>query len=175
MTTHGHEQQNSFLQRLELVDVKSCEGICTLFPAKLRQGLRNLRSVKIEDCKSLEEVFELGEVDEESNEEKELPLLSSLTELQLIMLPELKCIWKGPTKHVSLQSLVHLNMNSLNKLTFIFTPSLARSLPKLQTLKIRDCLELKHIIREKDGENNYHSVNVEKEMVLPNLQELSLK
>jgi len=60
--------------------------------------------------------------------------------------------------------------------TDIYLHTIPRSsLPKLQTLKIRDCLELKHIIREKDGENNYHSVNVEKEMVLPNLQELSLK
>jgi disease resistance protein RPS2 len=38
----------------------------------------------------LEEIFELGEADEGSSEEKELPLLSSLTELQLSWLPELK-------------------------------------------------------------------------------------
>jgi len=44
MTTHGHEQQKGFLQRLEFVEVKSCGDICTLFPAKLRQGLKNLRS-----------------------------------------------------------------------------------------------------------------------------------
>jgi len=145
MTTHGHEQQYSFLQRLEFVAVKSREGVCPLFPAKLRQGLRNLKSVKIEDCKSLEEVFELGE-------EKELPLLSSLTELQLDGLPELKCIWKGPTRHVSLQSLIHLKLFLLEKLTFIFTPSLAHSLPQLETLEIRDCRELEHIIIEEDGE-----------------------
>jgi len=145
MTTHGHEQQYSFLQRLEFVAVKSCKGICTLFRAKLRPGLRNLRSVKIEDCKSLKEVFEMGE-------EKELPLLSSFTELQLIKLPKLECIWKGPTRYVSLQSLIHLKLWSLEKLTFIFTASLAQSLPQLETLEIRDCFELEHIIKEEDGE-----------------------
>jgi disease resistance protein RPS2 len=41
---------------------------------------------------------------------------------------------------------------ALDKLTFIFTPSLAYSLPKLQRLYISDCGELKHIIREEDGE-----------------------
>jgi hypothetical protein len=145
-------QQKGFLQRLRFVEVNDCGDVRTPFPAKLLQALKNLSSVDIESCKSLEEVFELGEVDEESNEEKELSLLSSLTTLLLIDLPELRCIWKGPTRHVSLQNLVHLNLNSFDKLTFIFTPSLAQSLPKLATLDIRYCGELKHVIREKEDE-----------------------
>jgi hypothetical protein len=72
--------------------------------------------------------------------------------LQLYRLPELKCIWKGHTRNISFQSLAHLNLNYLDKLTFIFTPSLAYSLPKLESLRISDCGELKHIIREEDGE-----------------------
>jgi disease resistance protein RPS2 len=103
--------------------VRDCGDVRTPFLAKLLQALKNLKSVEIEHCKSLEEVFELGEADEGSSEEKELPLLSSLTELQVRELPELKCIWKGPTRHVSLQSLTLLNLYSLDKLTFIFTPS----------------------------------------------------
>jgi disease resistance protein RPS2 len=142
--------------------------------------------VIVDSCKSLEEVFELGEPDEGSSEEKEPPLLSSLTELRLSCLPELKCIWKGPSRHVSLQSLNRLNLESLNKLTFIFTPSLARSLPKLKRLYISKCGQLKHIIREEDGERETipespgqdgqaSPINVEKEIVLPNLKELSLE
>jgi len=152
MTTHGHGSQKDFLQRLEYVKVKECGDIRTLFPAKWRQALKNLRRVTISECKSLEEVFELGEADEGINEEKELPLLSSLTKLKLEMLPELKCIWKGLTSHVSLQSLIKLQLFSLDKLTFIFTPSLAQSLIHLETLRIRECLELKRLIREKDDE-----------------------
>ncbi|XP_011009057.1 PREDICTED: probable disease resistance protein At4g27220 isoform X2 [Populus euphratica] len=143
-----------FLHKLECVGVRACGDVSTQFPARLRQGLKNLRRVEIEDCKSLEEVFELGEADEGSSEEKKPLLLSSLTELQVRRLPELKCIWKGPARHVSLQSLVRLNLDSLDKLTFIFTPSLAQSLPKLETLHIRDCHELKHIIRKEDGERD---------------------
>eukprot|EP00258_Populus_trichocarpa_P024677 XP_024440696.1 uncharacterized protein LOC18095720 isoform X1 [Populus trichocarpa] len=142
MAVHG--QQNGFLQRLEYVQVRDCGDVRPPFPAKLLPALKNL-SVNIYGCKSLEEVFELGESDEGSSEEEELPLLSSLT---LSRLPELKCIWKGPTRHVSLQSLARLYLNSLDKLTFIFTPSLAQSLPKLERLDIRNCGELKHIIRE---------------------------
>jgi disease resistance protein RPS2 len=139
-----------FLHKLEFVKVRDCEDVFTLFPAKLRQGLKNLKEVIVHSCKSLEEVFELGEADEGSSEEKEL--LSSLTLLKLQELPELKCIWKGPTRHVSLQNLVHLKVSDLKKLTFIFTPSLARNLPKLESLRISECGELKHIIREEDGE-----------------------
>jgi len=148
MAVHG--QQNGFLQRLESVHLYDCGDVRAPFPAKLLRALNNLRRVSISTCKSLEEVFELGEPDEGSSEEKEL--LSSLTMLDLQSLPELECIWKGPTRHVSLQSLYFLSFNSLDKLPFIFTPSLARSLPKLNRLCISECGELKHIIREEDGE-----------------------
>ncbi|KAL3612742.1 hypothetical protein D5086_003762, partial [Populus alba] len=147
MTTHGHGSQKDFFQRLKHVEVSECGDIRTLFPAKWRQALKNLRRVEINRCDSLEEVFEL---DEGINEEKEL---SFLTELQLSWLPELKCIWKGPTRHVSLHSLTCLALYSLHKLTFIFTPSLAQSLIHLETLRIEHCRGLKRLIKEEqDGE-----------------------
>jgi len=59
---------------------------------------------------------------------------------------------EGPTRHVSLHSLTCLNLQDLDKLTFIFPPSLSQSLPQLETLKVENCRELKHIIREKDGD-----------------------
>jgi hypothetical protein len=141
----------------------------------------------------LEEIFELGEADEGINEEKELPLLSSLTRLQLSWLPELKCIWKGPTRHVSLQNLIHLELLFLYKLTFIFTPSLAQSLIHLklnrvkeltfifttslaqslihlETLQIKDCDELKHLIREEDGEREI----IPESLGFPKLKTLSI-
>jgi hypothetical protein len=168
MTTHGHGSQKDFLQRLEHVKVKKCGDIRTLFPANwVRQALKNLTSVDISNCKSLEEVFELGEADEGINEEKEL---SFLTELQLSWLPELKYIWKGPTRHVSLQSLIHLKLSFLYKLTFIFTPSLAQSLIHLETLKIKYCDELKCLIREEDGEREI----IPESLGLPKLKTLSV-
>jgi hypothetical protein len=173
-----------FLHKLESVVVRGCGDVFTLFPARLRQGLKNLKELTVESCESLEEVFELGEADEGSSEEKEL--LSSLTGLQLQRLPELKCIWKGPTRHVSLQSLNILSLDSLDKLSFIFTPSLAQSLPQLAGLYINNCAELQHIIREEAGEREIipespgqddqaSPINVEKEIVLPNLRELSIQ
>jgi len=167
MTIHGHGSQKDFLQRLEDVHVVDCGDIRTLFPAKWRQALKNLRRVKIEGCESLEEVFEL---DEGINEEKELPLLSSLTRLQLSRLPELKCIWKGPTSHVSLQSLIKLKLYSLDKLTFIFTPYLTQSLIHLETLRIASCSGLKRLIREKDGEGEI----IPESLGFPKLKTLSI-
>ncbi|CAK7338457.1 unnamed protein product [Dovyalis caffra] len=131
-------------QRLEFVNVRYCGDLSTLFPEKSWRPLKNLRTVRIDGCDKLEEVFELGEVDQVSDEEKVL-LLSSLTELVLEELPTLQCIWKGPTRHVSLQSLIHLTLRRLCQLKFIFTPSLAQSLPQLETLQIEDCGELEYV------------------------------
>jgi hypothetical protein len=170
MTTHGHGSQKDFLQRLENVRVDECWDIRTLFPAKWRQAMKNLKSVEIYEFKSLEEVFELGEADEGINEEKELPLLSSLTKLKLEILPELKCIWKGPTSHVSFQSLIKLKLYSLDKLTFIFTPSLAQSLIHLETLRIEYCRGLKRLIREKDDEGEI----IPESLGFPKLKTLSI-
>ncbi|XP_073267314.1 LOW QUALITY PROTEIN: probable disease resistance protein At1g61310 [Populus alba] len=161
MTSHGHGSQKDFFQRLKHVEVRECGDIRTLFPAKWRQALKNLRSVEIEYCDSLEEVFEL-------DEEKEL--LSSLTRLWLSGLPELKCIWKGPTRHVSLHSLAHLELSSLDKLTFIFTPSLAQSLIHLETLQIDHCRGLKRLIREKDDEGEI----ITESLGFPKLKTLSI-
>ncbi|KAJ6313838.1 hypothetical protein OIU78_017478 [Salix suchowensis] len=154
------------------IDFGNVEGlnIHTLFPAKWRQALNNLTSVEIENCESLEEVFELGEAEEGINEEKELRLLSSLTRLKLTWLRELKCIWKGPTRYVSLQSLVHLELQALHKLTFIFTPHLAQSLVHLETLLINSCSGLKHLIREKDDEREI----IPESLGFPKLKTLSI-
>ncbi|KAJ6752337.1 hypothetical protein OIU85_002739 [Salix viminalis] len=157
------------LKELRLLDVTGCRDTRTLFPAKWRQALNNQTSVKIEDCKSLEEVFEL--LPEGSSEVKELRLLSSLTRLELKLLPELKCIWKGPTRHVSLRSLIHLELRGLNKLTFIFTPHLAQSLVHLETLRIYDCSGLKHLIREKDDESEI----IPDSLGFPKLKTLSIR
>nr|TKS04863.1 putative disease resistance protein [Populus alba] len=146
MTTHGHGSQKDFLQRLEHVKVRECRDIRTLFPAKWRQALKKLRSVEIHECDSLEEVFEL-------DEEKEL-----------------KCIWKGPTRHVSLHSLVYLELSFLDELTFIFTPSLAQSLIHLETLQIRFCHGLKRLIREKDDEGEI----IPESLGFPKLKTLSI-
>ncbi|KAG5255228.1 disease resistance protein [Salix suchowensis] len=147
MTSHGHGSQKDFFQCLEDVEVTRCRDIHTLFPAKWRQALNNLTSVK------------------------ELQLLSSLTRLELKWLPELKCIWKGPTTHVSLRSLVHLELRGLDKLTFIFTPHLAQSLVHLETLKIDDCSGLKHLIGEKDDEREI----IPESLGFPKLKTLSIR
>ncbi|KAJ6313979.1 hypothetical protein OIU78_017599 [Salix suchowensis] len=149
------------LKELQWLDVTGCRDTRTLFPAKWRQA-------EIEDCKSLEEVFELGEG---SSEVKELRLLSSLTRLELKLLPELKYIWKGPTRHVSLRSLIHLKLQSLYKLTFIFTLSLAQSLDHLETLRIEYCTALKHLIRKKDDESEI----IQDSLVFLKLKTLSIR
>nr|TKS04865.1 putative disease resistance protein [Populus alba] len=158
MTTHGSEKD--FLQRLEHVEVKACGDIRTLFLAKWRQALKNLRSVEIDDCDSLEEVFEL-------DEEKEL--LSSLTRLRLSSLPELICIWKGPTRHrlirekddegeiipesLGFPKLKTLSIICCYELEYVFPVSVSRSLQNLKQMEIFKADNLKRVFYSGEGDD----------------------
>lgn len=63
----------------------------------------------------------------------------------------MRSTWKGPTRNLKLQNLIHLRLTYYKRLTSVYTLSLAQSLLRLKTLAVADCHELEHIIREKEA------------------------
>ncbi|KAI9185673.1 hypothetical protein LWI28_009527 [Acer negundo] len=149
----GGRPPRGFLENLETLNISCCGSMSnSLFPSwMLIQGLRKLKEVTVYGCGELEDVFEL----EGLSYAKENPfLLSSLESLYLENLENLRYIWKGPTQQVSLQSLTVVNVESCNKLRYLFTLSLARSLLQLEELRVSDCDSLEHIVSIKEAEEN---------------------
>ncbi|KAK6271270.1 hypothetical protein POUND7_008368 [Theobroma cacao] len=139
---------NGFLQKLEILTISECNNLIVAIP-----GLPNIKELSVEDCARLEVVFQInGRL--HANEENQTSMLSSLTNLELDSLPELKHIWTGPPHLVKLQSLEVIRIASCDKLAYLFPATIAQSLVHLEELHIHDCSELEHIITEAETDNN---------------------
>ncbi|KAJ0101999.1 hypothetical protein Patl1_04190 [Pistacia atlantica] len=172
---HGKLQSVS-LENLETVDVAECPGMCSLFPAMLLQRLYKLKEVTIQSCDKLEEIFQLDGLCHSG--EENLVMLSSLAELDLAELPQLRCIWKGPTHIVNLKSLAKVEVRECKSLIYLFTLSVAQSLVQLRSLNVSDCESLKHLIVTEEGDNDKEEEILPEShhaaIVLPNLENLSI-
>ncbi|TXG67022.1 hypothetical protein EZV62_008297 [Acer yangbiense] len=149
----GGRPPRGFLENLETIKISSCARMSnSLFPSwVLIQRLRKLKKVTVGWCGELEDVFQL----EGLCYSKENPfLLSSLESLHLSGLQNLRYIWKGPTQQVSLQSLTFVRVDGCNKLRYLFTLSLARSLLQLEVLIVWGCDSLEHVVQIKEVEEN---------------------
>ncbi|KAI9187247.1 hypothetical protein LWI28_025932 [Acer negundo] len=148
----GGRPPRGFLENLETLKVSLCSSMSSLFPSwVLIQRLQKLKKVNVDGCCELEDVFQL----EGLCYVKQNPfLLSSLESLYLENLENLRYIWKGPTQQVSLQSLTVVQVKWCNKLRYLFTLSLARSLLQLEELTVSDCYSLEYIVSIKEAEEN---------------------
>ncbi|XVE61133.1 hypothetical protein DITRI_Ditri06bG0015300 [Diplodiscus trichospermus] len=142
-----------FLLNLEELAIRNCTDMISAVPA-----VQNLSRVTIKDCGQLQVVFEM-EYLLHSKQENEPQWLSKLTCLELELLPELWCIWKGPTHHVRLQRLQVVKVQHCDRLTSLFSPSIAQSLVQLEEMEILHCPELKQIISEFEEDDDEISPN----------------
>ncbi|CAO2818869.1 unnamed protein product [Amaranthus hypochondriacus] len=146
-------------QEIKEIKIELCDNLNTVLPISyVVHGLQKLEIINIKKCANLQQVF--GEHCEEHeaegsqllehNNQKSNVQLSSLVELDLIFLPNLKCIWNGPEQNCSLKNLERIRLEKCDTLTSLFTLNLARSLQKLQYLAIVQCEALEIFINEDD-------------------------
>ncbi|XP_022766684.1 probable disease resistance protein At4g27220 [Durio zibethinus] len=143
-----------FLQNLKELSIRHCMDMISADP-----WVQNLRKVTIKDCRQMLVVFEMGKLLHFKQEHDQPQLLSMLTYLELEFLPELLCIWKGQTHHVSLHSLKVVRVQHCDKLTSLFSPFLAQSLIQLEELEILHCPQLKRIIADFEEDDEEISLN----------------
>ncbi|KAI9161014.1 hypothetical protein LWI28_013620 [Acer negundo] len=166
----GGRPPRGFLKNLETLKIQNCNGLSCLFPRMLIQILQKLKKVTVKNCGELEDVFQLEALcyDKENSF-----LLSSLASLNSIWLKNQRYICKGPTQQVSLKSLTIVQVYRCNKLKYLFTLSVARSLLQLEELMVRDCGSLEHIVTIK-AEENLPAGGGGNYIVLPKLRKLHI-
>ncbi|TXG65720.1 hypothetical protein EZV62_006995 [Acer yangbiense] len=102
------------------------------------------------DCDSIEEVFDLQNVNFEDSHSG--AITQQLQELHIYELPKLKHIWnKDPQAELSFENLQEVYVANCQSLKDIFPASIARSLLQLVHLNVYECGKLEEIVA-KEGE-----------------------
>ncbi|XP_048135701.1 uncharacterized protein LOC115726480 [Rhodamnia argentea] len=164
-----HNPVNSSWQLTTLV-VDKCPSFMNAMPSKLMLVLEKMTSLRVCNCKSLEEIFDLEGL-EPVESTRVLPRLENL---HLINLPKLRQLWnkdlQGTMCFNSLSCLSSLTLYKCSNLRHAFTPSMARCLANLKYMEIKECDRMEGVIEDEEGQGSA----VEK-ITFPNLWTIKLK
>ncbi|KAK8648281.1 hypothetical protein V6N13_129039 [Hibiscus sabdariffa] len=140
------------LDRLTSLHIANFKGgECLVDTSEAMKGqpfLQNLKTLRIEYCYDMLEVFRIDEG--LYNREAPPPLLSNLEHLQLEYLHELREIVKCPTHCVNLESLKVLDIRGCWELRSL-SISVVQTLGYLEQLRLDRCYKLKSVFMELDG------------------------
>ncbi|KAF3948771.1 hypothetical protein CMV_025266 [Castanea mollissima] len=153
--------------KIEKLHVGSCKNLMKIFPPNMLRRLQNLEELKIEDCNSVEEVFEVrGEnVDEICDKGS-----TQLRHLTLINLPKLKHVWTSdPEAILTFQNLRRVEVSKCKTLKSLFPVSVAKSLEHLESLHINDCGLMEEIVALEEG------LETKTKFVFPRITSLTLQ
>ncbi|KAJ6314030.1 hypothetical protein OIU78_017648 [Salix suchowensis] len=133
---------------LTTLEVYDCQKLTHVFTGIMVASLVQLKSLHISDCEGLEQI-----IAKDNDDEKDQILSGS--DLQSLCFP----------------SLCKVEIYRCNKLRSLFPVAMASGLPKLETLDVAESSQLLGVFGQDDVAS---PVNVEKQMVLPNLSSLCL-
>ncbi|XP_024632087.1 uncharacterized protein [Medicago truncatula] len=145
---YGQLEHNAFRSLKHLV-VHKCGFLSdVLFQPNLLEVLMNLEELDVEDCNSLEAVFDLKD---EFSKEIVVQNSSQLKKLKLSNLPKLRHVWKeDPHNTMRFQNLSDVSVVGCNSLISLFPLSVARDVMQLQNLQVIKC-GIQEIVAREDG------------------------
>ncbi|XP_031393886.1 uncharacterized protein LOC116205415 [Punica granatum] len=137
------------LENLRALMLKDCGNLSSIFDFHSLTKLRNLESLTIESCMTVKQVFDLEELNPDAN----VRILPQLREMELVDLPDLRCMWSGNPKGVfQLRNLNSLKVTKCNSLSYLFPLSAAKALKQIKEIEIAECLMMEAIIIMKKEE-----------------------
>ncbi|KAF8020371.1 hypothetical protein BT93_G0926 [Corymbia citriodora subsp. variegata] len=135
--------------QLKSLVVDNCLRFLNAIPSRLMPVLDKINTLQVQDCESLEEIFDL----EGLKAMKGTRVLPRLWCLNLVNLPKLRRLWnKDIQGMLYFSSLSYLTLCNCSNLRHAFTPLMARCLPTLQWIAIKNCDQMEGVMAKEEGE-----------------------
>ncbi|KEH19444.1 Rpp4C4, putative [Medicago truncatula] len=147
---YGNLEHTAF-RSLKYLVVHKCDFLSdVLFQPNLLEVLMNLEELDVENCNSLEAVFDLKD---EFAKEIVVQNSTQLKKLKLSNLPKLKHVWKvDPHYTMRFQNLSDVSVGDCESLISLFPLSVARDMKQLQSLRVSKC-GIQEIVGKEEGTN----------------------
>ncbi|XP_075641868.1 putative disease resistance protein At4g27220 isoform X2 [Castanea sativa] len=166
MLWHNQLVPDSFC-KLNQLRVDQCENLMNIFPPNMLRRLQNLEDLRIENCNSIEEVFEVKRANVDERYEKGSTQLRILI---LCSLPKLKHVWTSNLEAIlTFQNLREVQVSKCETLKSLFPISVAKSLEQLDSLYIDNCGLMEEIVALEEG------LETTTKFVFPRITVLSLQ
>jgi len=140
----GLQKKNSWFYSLKILKLENCVIQPCAIPSNILPYLMSLKELQVRGCNNVEVIFEM-------NAEESTASAIHLQKLTLEKLPHLKDVWERNDKGTkSFQNLKLVNVSECRDLQTVFPFTLAKSLKKLDELKIMHCHGLHEIVRKEE-------------------------
>ncbi|KAL9341503.1 hypothetical protein Peur_064828 [Populus x canadensis] len=137
MIWHTEFHSDSFC-KLKALKVKQANKLLNIFPPNMLRRFHNLDNLEVDDCSSLEEVFDLRSLMNEK--ESHAVTAFKLRDMYVGNLPKLKKVWNtNPHGILSFQNLHLVNAWNCPSLKSLFPTSVALGLSQLEKLQLTIC------------------------------------
>ena len=118
---------------LKKLCLRKCENLQTVFPSDFLEGLQSLQTLKISNCRSLKEIFEIDNIN----------VVPPWKKLSLHS--------QNPQGYLAFQNLKSLEVDICHSLKYLFLTSVAKGLEQLEVLHIINCEVLEEIVVNENG------------------------
>ncbi|KAJ7962142.1 Disease resistance protein [Quillaja saponaria] len=147
-----HQITSNSFSKLKRIRISGCAKLVTIFPYNLIRNFSSLEILKIENCNSVEEIFDLREQHDEITQANVVGISCHLKYFHLQGLPKLKHMWSGDSQKILriFQDLQSVKVEKCENLNYIFPAYLVKCLLQLEELEIISC-EVDEIVAKDEG------------------------
>ncbi|KAL5741053.1 hypothetical protein ACOSQ2_030233 [Xanthoceras sorbifolium] len=146
--TWHHQLASDSFCKLEFFELYKCHNVLNVFPSNMLGRLQNLEELWLNNCSSLDEIFELQA---SSCEKTQAITATQLRKLGLYNLPKLKHVWDMDSQGLlTCQNLLSIEVTRCDTLKSILPASVGRNLLHLEELWIENCSMVEEIFAKEE-------------------------
>ncbi|OVA12442.1 Disease resistance protein [Macleaya cordata] len=178
-------------EKLKELEIDDCKDMVSIFCPHLVKRVPNLEILCVDNCPELKDVFNLEEQSEfliiEEGSVDDDDMFFRLREIHLNRLPIISNVFGVNIPLECVENLKIMRIFNCDKLRYLFSTAMSRSLQQLEMLEIFDCKGIVSIIKSEAAEMviedhrvllvppDYHTTTTTPQIIFPNLKVLDIR